>query len=111
MDKQTLQTIGTVVLISGLVFASLGAYRIASNLPISEEEALAEARRAVLSGKGATASQRSASLRGNVEFQVWESALQVTNSLRTKERSAGLVYLLSGFILVIWGMTMVYNSR
>jgi hypothetical protein len=111
MDKRTLQTIGTVVLIAGLVFGSIGAYRIATNLPISDEKALAEARRTLLSGKEATENQRGESLRGNVEFQVWKSALQVTNRVSTEERSKGLVHLVSGFILLIWGMTMVYNSR
>jgi len=98
-------------LIAGLVLGSLGAHRIATNLPISDEEVLAEAGRAVLSGKEATASQKGEALRGNVEFQVWKSALQVTNTVRTEERSEGSVFLLSGFILAIWGMTMVYNSR
>ncbi len=111
MDKQTLQIIGTVILIAGLVFGSIGAHRIATNLPISDEEVLAEARRAVLSEKGATANQRGESLRGNIEFQVWKSALQVTNRVRTEKRSEGSVFLVSASILVIWGMTMVYNSR
>lgn len=111
MDKLTLQIIGTVLLIAGLLFGSIGAYRIATNLPISDEEVLAQARRSVLSKEGATASQRGESLRGNVEFQVWKSALQVTNRVRTEERSEGSILLLSGIILVIWGMTMVYNSR
>ena len=48
---------------------------------------------------------------GNVEFQVWKSALQVTNTVRTQERSEGSVFLVSGFIFLIWGMAMVYNSR
>lgn len=111
MDKRTLQIIGIVLLMAGLVFISLGAHRIATNLPISNEEVLAEARRALLSGKEATGSQKGESLRGNVEFQVWKSALQVTNTVRTKERSEGSVFLVSGFIFLIWGMAMVYNSR
>jgi hypothetical protein len=111
MDKRTLQIIGIVLLIAGLVFGSLGAHRIATNLPISDEEVLAEARRAVLSGKEATANQKGESSRGNVEFQVWKSALQVTNTVRTEERSEGSVFLVSGFIFLIWGMAMVYNSR
>jgi hypothetical protein len=86
-------------------------HRIATNLPISDEEVLAEARRAVLSERGGTASRRGESLPGNVEFQVWKSALQVTNSVRTEERSEGSIFLVSGIILVIWGLTMVYNSR
>ncbi len=111
MDKQALQIIGTVLLIAGLVFGSIGAHRIATNLPISDEEALAESRRAVLSEEGDTTSQRGKSLRGNVEFQVWESALQVTNRVRTEQRSEGSVFLVFGIISVIWGMTLLYNSR
>lgn len=111
MDKKTLQIIGTVLLIAGLVFGSIGAHRISTNLPISDEEVLAEARTAVLSGKGVTVSQRGESLRGNVEFQVWKSALQVMNRVRTEERAEGLVFLVSGIILVIWGMTLIHNSR
>ena len=98
-------------MIAGLVCGAIGAHRIATNLPISAEEALAEARRAVLPEKGATTSQRGKSLRGNVEFQVWESALQVTNGIRTEQRFAGSVFLVLGIISVIWGMTMIYNSR
>jgi hypothetical protein len=111
MDKRTLQITGTVLLIAGLVFGSIGTYRIAMNLPISDEEVLAEAKEAALSEKGAAASQKGESLPGNVEFQVWKSALEVTNRVRTEERSEGSVFLVSGVILVIWGMTMVYNSR
>ncbi len=111
MDKQVLQIIGTVLLLAGLVFGSIGAHRIATNLPISDENSLAEARRAVLPEKGDTTSQGGESLRGNVEFQVWKSALQVTNGVRTEERSEGSVFLVSGIISVIWGMTMLYYSR
>ena len=111
MDKKTLEIIGNVLLIAGLVFGSIGVHRIATNLPISDEEVLAEARRAVLSEKGSTASQMDESFRGNIEFQVWKSALQVTNKVRTEKRSEGSVFLVSGIILVIWGMIMVYNSR
>ncbi len=50
-------------------------------------------------------------MRGNVEFQVWKSALQVTKGVRTEERSEGSVFLVSGIISVIWGMTMLYYSR
>ena len=111
MDRQALQILGTVILIAGLMCGSIGAHRIATNLSISDEEALAEARRAVLPEKGATASQRGKSLRGNVEFQVWASALQVTNRVRKEKRSAGLVFLVFGIISVIWGMNMIYNGR
>jgi hypothetical protein len=111
MDKKTLQIIGTVLLIAGLVFGSIGAYRISTNLPIPDEEVLAEARTALLSGTGGTASQRGESSLGNVEFQVWKSALQVTNRVRREERAEGLVFLVSGIILVIGGMTMIHNSR
>lgn len=111
MDKQALQILGTVILIAGLLGGSIGAHRIATNLPISDEEALAEARRAVLREEGATMNQWGRSLRGNVEFQVWESALQVTNRVRKEKRSAGLVFLVFGIISAIWGMNMIYNGR
>jgi hypothetical protein len=111
MDKKTLQTIGAVLLIAGLVLGSTGAHRIATNLSISDEEVLSEARRAVVPEKGGTGSQGAESLGGNVEFQVWKSALQVTNKVRKEERMDGLVFLVSGIILVIWGIIMVYNGR
>lgn len=111
MDKQALQIVGSVLLIAGLVFGSIGVHKIATNLPISDEEALAESRRAVLPEKGDKASQRGNSLRGKVEFQVWESALQVENTNRTEKRSEGSVFLVLGIISVIWGMALLHNSR
>ena len=111
MDKQALQIVGTVLLIAGLAFGSIGAHMIVTNLPISDEEALAESRRAVLPEKGDTASQRGESLRGKVEFQVWESALQVENRNRTDKRSEGSVFLLLGIISFIWGIALLHSSR
>jgi len=111
MDTQALQIIGTVLLIAGLVFGSIGAHRIATNLPISDKEALAETRRAVTQVAGDTTSQRGKSLRGNVEFQVWESALQVENKVRTEQRTEGSVFLVLGIISGIWAGALLHNSR
>jgi len=71
----------------------------------------AEAKKAVTPGNGPSAGQRDESLEANVEFQVWKSALQVTNRVRAEKRSQGSIFLLCGFIPVIWGMTLLYNSR
>jgi hypothetical protein len=111
MDKRAFQIVGTVMLVAGLVACSIGAHGIATNLPVSDEQALSEAKRAVFAEKGATATRRGESLQGNVEFQVWKSALQATNKIRKEKRSEGSVFLVSGIIAVIWGVTMLYNSR
>lgn|GEM_PF-2710720 len=111
MDKKTLQIAGALLLIAGLVLGSIGAYGIATNLPVSDEQPLAEAKKAVTPGNGPSAGQRDESLEANVEFQVWKSALQVTNRVRAEKRSQGSIFLLCGFIPVIWGMTLLYNSR
>lgn len=99
------------MLIAGLVLGSIAVLEIATNLPISDEKALTEARRAVSPEEGATTGRRGESLRGNIEFQVWTSALQVANTVRKEKRTHGSVFLVIGFILVIWGMTLLYNSR
>ena len=96
MDKKTLQIIGAVIFIAGLVLGSIGVRGILTNLPISEEEGLAEAKRAVLPEEGAASGRSDESLQGNVEFQVWKSALQVTKRVRTEKRSGGSVFLVSG---------------
>ncbi len=110
MDKQTLQIVGTVILIAGLVLGSIGAHRIVTNLPISDEEGLAEASRVLRTQKGAAARQEGESLRRSLEFQVWKSALQVTNKVRKEERVEGTVFLVSGIISLIWAITVLYNS-
>ena len=40
MNKQTLQLVGTVLLVAGLALGSIGTHRIVTNLPISDDEAL-----------------------------------------------------------------------
>jgi len=111
MNKQTLQLVGTVLLVAGLALGSIGTHRIVTNLPISDDEALAEARRSVLTDEEPAANRRGESLQGNVELQVWKSAIQHTNKARTEKRVEGAVFLVLGFIAFIWGMTIIYNSR
>ena len=98
MDKRTLQFLGIIALAADLVIGGLGAHRIATNLPVSDEEAMAEARRAFLPEGGATPSRTGESVRGDVELRVWESAMEIRNTIRAKNRSAGSVYFVFGFI-------------
>ena len=108
MDKHTLQLLGIIALAAGFVVGGIGAHRIAMNLPVSDEEALAEARRTLMPEGGATTSRAGESLRGDVELQVWESAMETWNTIRTQNRSEGSVYLVIGFIGIVWGLSMLY---
>jgi hypothetical protein len=108
MDKQTLQLLGTIALLAGLFVAGLGANKIAMNLPVSDEQALEEAKMALMAQEGLTGSRTGESLRGDVELQVWESATESRNEIRTKMRSEGSVLLVIGLIGVVWGVAMLY---
>jgi hypothetical protein len=99
------------ILIAGVVLGAVGAHRIAMNLPLSHEQTLAEAKRAVSDRERETESRRSESLQGNVEFQVWQSVLQVTSKVRREKRLEGSIFLLSGVIALIWGVALLYTGR
>ena len=111
MDKQTLKIAGTLILLAGLVAGSIGGYRIAANLPVSYEMTPAGVEGVVFSADRSAVAQRGESLRGDVEIQVRKSAIRSANKERKEKRSDGSVWLVSGIIAVIWGVTILYNSR
>ncbi len=110
MDKQTFQIAGSLLLIAGLVLGSVGTFRIFTNLPLSDERALEEARRAVLTEEGITESPGRKSLREDIELHVWTCALKMTNKDRKETRDRGVVLLVSGIFSVIWGTAALYTS-
>ena len=111
MDKQTLKIAGTLILLAGIVAGSIGGYRIAANLPVSDEMTPTREEGVVFPSERTAAAQRSESLRGDVEIQVRKSAIQSANKERKEKRSEGSVWLVSGIIALIWGVTILYYSR
>jgi hypothetical protein len=111
MFKQTLQIVGSVILIAGLTVGSIGTYWIVKNLPISDAEALRVSRGALSAIEGLSEDPEQATLQDNVELQVWQSALTMTNKDRKERRDEGAMWLLSGIIAVIWGVTVLQYSR
>lgn len=111
MDKQTLQIVGSVILIAGLTVGSIGTYRIVKNLPISDAEALRVSRGALSALEGLSEDPGQATLQEKVELQVWQSALKMTNKDRKERRDEGAIWLLSGIIAVIWGAAVLHYIR
>ena len=102
--------LGSGKALAGFALGSIGTYSICTNLPVSETKALEEAKRAMLAEEGSTGSPGGESMRRNVELHVWTSAFEVANVDRKERRGEGLVFLVSGIISLIWGITVLYNS-
>jgi hypothetical protein len=110
MDRTTLQVVGILILLAGLALASLGAYRIYRNQPLSEENALPR-RRTALTEEGDGRSRRNEPAPQDVELQVWKSTLEMTNASRKEKRAEGATFLLAGTIGILWGLTALYSGR
>lgn len=110
MDKQTLNTLGTLILVAGLAVCSVGAYKIVTNLPVSDADAM-QGPDGALSARDPGDAPGHASLQRDVELQVRKSALKIRNKDRSEKRGEGIGWLVSGMIVLIWGATMLLNSR
>ncbi len=108
---RTLQITGTLLLLAGLAIGSVGAYRFCTNLPLSDEKVLQEARKAVPQKEGTREGPRQQVLREKVELDVWTSALKMTNKRRKEIRDEAVVFLVSGLLSVMWGIAVLYNGR
>jgi len=111
LGKQTLLAIGTLIVLGGLVLASIGGHKIIQNLPLSEERAIEEMKRALLDRSGIQDEQSDESFGGRVEVETWKSARGTMNEVRSEKRVKGAVFLVSGIVSVIWGFTVLYASR
>jgi hypothetical protein len=111
LGKQSLLVIGTLIVLGGLVLASMGGHKIIRNLPLSEEAAMEEAKSALLDRQGVSGEQGVGSYGGRVEVEIWKSARGTMNELRREKRVKGSVFLVSGIASVIWGLTVLYASR
>jgi hypothetical protein len=111
LGKETLLAIGTVIVLGGLVLASIGGYKIIQNLPLSEERAVEEMKRALLERSEIQDEQSDESFGGRVEVEIWKSARGTINDVRRETRVKGTVFLFSGIASVIWGSTVLYASR
>ena len=111
MGKQTLLVIGTLIVVGGLVLASIGGRKIIQNLPLSEERAAVEAKRALQDRQKISDERRDESFGRRVEVEIWKSALGTMNEVRREKRFKGALFLVSGIASVIWGSTLLYASR
>jgi hypothetical protein len=111
MDSRTIQIIGLVILLAGVGFGSSGAHKIWTNLPLSEEKATAAARSVRLAEDGIAEGPAGRTLHGSVELHVLASAIEMANLHRKAKREEGLLLLVSGALAVMWGITVLYNSR
>ena len=111
LGKQTLLVIGALIVLGGLVLASIGGYEIIQNLPLSEKRTVEEMKRALLDRSGIQDEQSDESFGGRVEVEIWKSARGTMNDVRREKRVKGTVFLFSGIASVIWGFTVLYASR
>jgi hypothetical protein len=111
LGKETLLAIGTLIVLGGLVLASIGGYEIIQNLPLSEERAVQEMKGALLDRSGTQDEPSEESFGGRVEVEIWKSARGTMNEVRREKRVKGSVFLVSGIASVIWGFTVLYASR
>jgi len=111
LGKDILLAIGTLIVLGGLVLASIGGQKILQNLPLSEKRAVEEARSALMDRRGISDEQRDDSFGGRAEVEIWMSARGTMNEVRREERVKGAVFLFSGIVSVIWGITVLYASR
>jgi hypothetical protein len=111
LGKQTLLAIGTLIVLGGLVLASMGGHKIIQNLPLSEEATMEEAKSALLDRQGVSDERSDQSYGGRVEVEIWKSARGTMNEVRREKRVKGSVFLVSGIASVIWGFTVLYASR
>jgi hypothetical protein len=111
LGKDILQAIGTLIVLGGLVLASMGGHKIIQNLPLSEERAVEEAERALMDRRGVSDERGGDSFGGRAEVEIWKSARGTMNEVRREQRFKGAVFLLSGIVSVIWGATVLHVSR
>jgi hypothetical protein len=111
LGKETLLAIGTLIVLGGLVLASMGGHKIIQNLPLSEERAIEEMRRSLLDPSGIQNEQGEESFGRRVEVETWKSARGTMNAVRRDKRVKGTIFLVSGIASVIWGFTVLYASR
>lgn len=71
MEKRTFLATGALILLAGLVLISIGAHKIVSNLPLSQERTLREAEAALWLHQGGAEEPREALEGGSVEVQIW----------------------------------------
>ena len=81
------------------------------NLPLSEERAVEQAKKALLDRGGTSDERRDDSFGRRAEVEIWKSARGTMNEVRKEQRVKGTVFLLSGIVSVIWGATVLYASR
>jgi hypothetical protein len=103
--------LGLLILAFGIVLAFVGGQKIARNFPVSEETVLEEARRALSGQQQGSEIPPGPSVDDSVEIQIWMSALEMRNEARTASRTEGIVFFLTGVIAILWGITILYNSR
>jgi hypothetical protein len=111
LGKDILLAIGTLIVLGGLVLASIGGHKIIQNLPLSEERAVEEAKNALMDRRGISDEQRDHSFGVRAEVEIWKSARGTMNEVRREQRVKGAVFLFSGIVSVIWGITVLYASR
>lgn len=102
---------GLLVLSSGLALSFVGGKKIVRNLPVSEETVVEEAKRALLGQQQTQQNQAGPSIGDSIEIQIWRSALEMRNEARKARRAEGIAFLLSGMVAILWGITILYNSR
>jgi len=111
LGKDLLLAIGTLIVLGGLVLASIGGHKILRNLPLSEERAVEEAKSALTDRRGTSDVQSDDSFGGRAEVELWKSARGTMNEVRGEQRVKGAVFLFSGIVCVIWGITVLYASK
>jgi len=111
VGRRILTLLGSLILAAGLVLAAIGGHKIVTNLPLSEERVVEEARRALFGQQQASENPSDPSSGESVELEIWKSALEMMSEVSKAKRTEGIAFLLSGVIAILWGLTILYNSK
>ena len=84
MGRRILMLMGFLILAAGLGLAAIGGHKILTNLPMSEERVVEEARRVLIGQQQTSENPPDPSAGESVELQIWKSALEMMSEVLPK---------------------------